>query len=170
MAFLLSIPTITAGSVLVALAAATTAVGKEPAVQFSYTSVSPDACKVIDRNDDEGGSSTESCPGFAGYGLQILSSDHNSILNVVRGGGQVAQGPSLHDTVVRRHLVEWRFVGSAAAPTATALIFRMDEVGQPKVRSALYVLRLAGRACFIGKASSNAAARILADNLASPCK
>lgn len=134
-------------------------------IQFSYSSIKAGACQV--RRETEYAYS-ERCSGFGGYDIDVSGSDHGSTLDVVRGGKLQVSGPALGGSYVRRHLVEWRYIGGAF-PKVTALIFRMDELDSPRKTSRLHVLRLTGQACYLGSVASNEQARALADNPSAPC-
>lgn len=149
----------------IGICAALPALAGDESIQFAYSSLKEGDCRAV---SGEEGSSIESCPGFGGYDIQVSSGDSSSNLSVFRGKKEVLAGPSVHNTTVRRQIVEWRYRG--ATPVVTALIFRMDEQGGPKVKSTLYVARFIGRPCIVGKTGSNAAARAMADDPSRPCR
>lgn len=165
-------PSWTSATALVLVAglflAACPAAANEGAISFTYSPLTGPSCKTL-RNDEEGGGQTDRCKGFAGLDIEINSGDHSDILSVVRGGRTLVNGPNEYNTTVRRKVVEWRYRGSPSTPTVTALILRMDTHGERKSKSRLFVLRLTGRACLLGSAHSNEAARKLADDLGRAC-
>jgi hypothetical protein len=145
-----------------------------------YTSLAPAGCKVID-TDEEAGGSTSICPGMGGYKLRVLDGDARMSIDVIAPDGgrhpldlwTVASGA--FSSLGPR--AEWRFAADDRAPTALIVRFEAYEFPeQPEpTTSYLLVARLAGKdTCLTARiapgSSQNLRAREAADRAAgAPC-
>ncbi len=143
-----------------------------------YTALDSDRCRTVSV-DEEGGGSTQRCPGTAGYTLLVQEGDLRQTIDVVAPGGGVfplnfgsavssafsAVGPRAEWRVVRRQPV--------------ALVVRLNASEDPdrpeRTVSRLAVVRVSPRgACVVAvvqpAADMNAQARRLADRASRmPC-
>jgi hypothetical protein len=114
-----------------------------------YTSLAPADCKVID-TDEEAGGSTSICPGISGYKLRVLDGDARMSIDVIAPDGgrhpldlwTVASGA--FSSLGPR--AEWRFAADGGAPTALIVRFEAYEFPEQPERTTSYLLvaRLAG--------------------------
>lgn len=118
-----------------------------------FTTGGIEKCRLVDKNEEEGGYFRHRCPGVGGYDYEVVESDLRQNLVVIRpdgkrddialspvagGGGFSVLGPT----------IEWR--GDAGQPPRTMTVrFNVNEDPDPNVpdRSYLVVIRLATLAC-----------------------
>lgn len=163
--------------------AATAPIASSPdtyTAQSSYTSLSQDVCKVIEL-DEEAGGSTSVCPGVGGYQLRVIDGDARMSVDVVAPDGvrypldlwTIASGA--FSSLGPR--AEWRFKGNAALPTALILRFEAYEFPDQPSRKRSYLLAAklsAGSTCLTAMIppgpDQNIRAREAADRApGSPC-
>ena len=154
------------------------------AIQSVYTEINQKKCKMIAVDPGPGESSTQRCPGVAGYKLLVLEGDLRQSITVIRpdgskhelnlwsnvgGGGFSHLGPR----------AEWRVKNQKGKLVPIALIVRYEvsenAENANKTTSYLTVTKItSGQICLIEsispRSNQNAEARALADNSASkPC-
>jgi hypothetical protein len=152
----------------------------DPEESGHYTSLAPTDCKLID-SDEEVGGSTSICPGMGGYKLLALDGDARMSIDVIAPDGgrhpldlwTVASGA--FSSLGPR--AEWRFAADDVAPTALIVRFEAYEFPEQPERTTSYLLvaRLAGKdTCLTARIapglSQNLKAREAADRAAgAPC-
>ncbi len=163
---------------LIALTAAIGICGTHSSADSLYTSIRPEDCKSPPEEvrapyaaRDLG---VQQCPAPDGWRLMLVSSDANTWLDLA-GPGLIWSGerPIVYDSPIGNFpsvgggassSVEWRRKDGRL----TALIVRVTAQNREALdrhRSILYVVRLQNdRACVIGRATTNAEARRLADS------
>ena len=148
----------------------------DPEETGHYTSLAVADCKVIDI-DEEAGGSTSICPGMGGYQLRVLDGDARMSIDVIAPGGgrhpldlwTVASGA--FSSLGPR--AEWRFAEKGGAPSALIVRFEAYEFPEQPQRTTSYLLvaRLAGKdTCLTAQIApgpgQNLAARDAADRAA----
>jgi len=141
-----------------------------------YSDISAQKCRTVEV-DKETGSSTQSCPGVAGYKLLVLDDDNRQSITVVGPGGK--KHPLDFWQVVTTAFsslgskAEWRVVRSKGKFSPVALIVRVnaseDSANPNRLTSYLAVVKLTpGEICVTHKippgAKANEDARHAADN------
>lgn len=165
-----------------ALAPAEPAQQTAAAVRSVYTTLDPERCRTVSRDEETGGT-TQRCPGVGGYALEVLDYDARVSVTVVTPGG--AKQPLRYTGVITHNFsalgprAEWRVTGPANRPRPVALVVRVNANEDPQrpttVTSYLAVARVGTRgSCVTNRiapaADANARARQAADRAASrPC-
>jgi len=147
-----------------------------------YTDISGSRCRTI-RVDRESGSSVQSCPGVAGYKLEVEDDDARMSITVVAPGGQRSE-LSYWQVITTAfsslgNKAEWRITQAKGKTTPVALIVRVNASEDPsnpqKLTSYLAVAKItAAKTCVTDKigpsATANEEARRAADTAATrPC-
>lgn len=141
-----------------------------------------DQCRMIERNEEEGGWSVQACPGLAGYRLRVTEGDlrQNVVVELPRSGARRASERSLALAEATGSggfssigaSVEWRGIGTGRAFRPDALILRYVVVEDPERPNAptsyLVTVSLANRRpCVTAKVppgpGQNERARAIAD-------
>jgi len=108
-----------------------------------YTSLAAADCKVIDI-DEEAGGSTSICPGMGGYQLRVLDGDARMSIDVIAPDG--GRHPLDLWTVASGAFsglgprAEWRFTADDRAPTALIVRFEAYEFPEQPERTTSYLL------------------------------
>jgi hypothetical protein len=147
-----------------------------------YTDISGSRCRTISVNQ-ESGASVQSCPGVAGYKLEVEDDDARMSITVVAPGGKKSELSywqvitSAFSTLGNK--AEWRMARVKGKTTPVALIVRVNASEDPsnpqKTTSYLAVAKItAAKTCVTDKigpsATANEEARRAADNAATkPC-
>jgi hypothetical protein len=157
----------------------------EPGIQANtsvYTDISGSRCRTISV-DRESGASVQSCPGVAGYKLQVEDDDARMSITVVAPGGKKSE-LSYWQVITTAfsslgNKAEWRVTRVSGKTTPVALIVRVNASEDPsnpqKLTSYLAVAKItAAKTCVTDKigpsATANEEARRAADTAATrPC-
>lgn len=132
-----------------------------------------DQCRLIEKNEEEGGYYRHHCPGVGGFSYELVESDLRQSLVIIAPGGRrddvsltSATGSGGFSTI--GETFDWR--GLAGAPPRSLTVrFRVNEDPEAIVpaRSYLVVIGLAAPACPIGVVppgpGQNDTARAIAD-------
>jgi hypothetical protein len=159
------------------------ALAPEPVSNTSiYTDISGSRCRTISVNR-ESGASVQSCPGVAGYKLEVEDDDARMSISVVAPGGKKSE-LSYWQVITPNfsslgNKAEWRVTTTKGKTTPVALIVRVnaneDSSNPQKVTSYLAVAKItAAKTCVTDKigpsATANEEARRAADSAATrPC-
>lgn len=135
-------------------------------------------CRLVEKNEEEGGYYRHHCPGIGDYSYELVESDLRQSLVIIGpdgrrdevspGGATGSGGFSTLGTTF-----EWRGPTGAAPRTATVR-YNVNEDPEAKVppRSYLVVIRLSAPACVVGVVppgpGQNDKARAIADRLPLP--
>ncbi len=156
--------------------------------QSFYTSLETQNCVTLSTSEWEAEPTidyfVQECPSLAGYRLFVKAGDARSWLELSYAEQNFPFAPwDLNDVIqgffpyLKGNLAEWRYTisGDEISPEFSpyALIYRMafqDRDDETKEHEQLMVLRLTNhKACFLGAATTNEEARLLADRLELSC-
>lgn len=159
------------------------ALAPEPVANTSiYTDISGNRCRTISVNR-ESGATVQSCPGVAGYKLEVEDDDARMSISVVAPGGKKSE-LSYWQVITSAfsslgNKAEWRVTTIKGKTTPVALIVRVNASEDPsnpqKTTSYLAVAKItAEKTCVTDKigpsATANEEARRAADSAATkPC-
>jgi hypothetical protein len=147
-----------------------------------YTDITGSRCRTISV-DRESGASVQSCPGVAGYKLEVEDDDARMSISVVAPGGKKSElsywQVITHNFSSLGNKAEWRVTNNKGKTTPVALIVRVNANEDPsnpqKTTSYLAVAKItATKTCVTDKigpsATANEKARRAADAAATrPC-
>jgi hypothetical protein len=147
-----------------------------------YTDITGSRCRTISV-DRESGASVQSCPGVAGYKLEVEDDDARMSISVVAPGGKKSElsywQVITHNFSSLGNKAEWRVTNNKGKTTPVALIVRVNANEDPsnpqKTTSYLAVAKItATKTCVTDKigpsATANEEARRAADAAATrPC-
>jgi hypothetical protein len=163
-------------TVLVLLLASSQAIRAQAKLESVYSDLSESKCKTIEV-DKETGSSTQRCPGIAGYKLLVLDDDARQSITVVAPGGKQHAldfwGVVTHAFSSVGKKAEWRVTRTKGKISPVALIVRVnaseDSANPSRLTSYLTVVKiLAEEICVTQKvppgARANETARQAADS------
>ncbi len=157
---------------------AATPVAPSPAAPTSgsaFTSLDPAKCRLVEKNEEEGGYFRYRCPATAGYVVDLVESDLRQSLDV-RKDGRVAglalssvAGNGAFNRLGRT--IEWR--GPQGGAPRTLTVCSAVATGEGKAdRQYLVVVRLVPRPCAVAVVApgpdQSAQARIIADRVILP--
>jgi Tfp pilus assembly protein PilF/uncharacterized protein YecT (DUF1311 family) len=143
---------------------------KLDAANSVYTSLEEKSCKILESHDDEGFIS--SCPGHAGYQIQIEGGDARSWLIILKNKRPVYDSqtdflkhPTGNFAAINRKVLEWRYDNAKKLIGLIVRVVAQDKSESPKEISDLFVFRHDnGRFCYAGTHKTNEGAREIADS------
>jgi hypothetical protein len=148
------------------------------AVESAYTSLEEKSCKTLESHDDEAGGFIASCPGHAGYQIQIAGGDDRSWLIVLKNKRPIYDSM----TDISEHaagdfaniygkVLEWRYDNAKKLIGLIVRVSSQDKNDVSKTIPVLFVFRHDnGRFCYAGSHKTNEGAREIADNQTVACK
>jgi Flp pilus assembly protein TadD len=137
-----------------------------------YTSLEEKSCKILESHDDEGGGFISSCPGHAGYQIQIEGGDARSWLIILKNKRPVYDSqtdflkhPTGNFAAINRKVLEWRYDNAKKLIGLIVRVVAQDKSESPKEISDLFVFRHDnGQFCYAGTHKTNEGAREIADS------
>lgn len=136
-----------------------------------YSSLSDDACKMIESGVDY---AVERCPDHDGYGVYVYGDEGTSSIGLKKGTGKeislhpektkASNLPEFISPYVAGDQIEWRYDTTRGKKTLVGLIYRVGDQSWPKEQTYLFIVRVAEKSfCPLGLVKTNEEARKMID-------